>query len=94
MRSLVTAGKNVNNIRAIARQPTITTIEGLLEAVFSVVFAPRLYEDPKPAECSKKKVQPLPFYQRRNNERRKRKTKALTWNKYMAMGFIGARCQG
>jgi hypothetical protein len=28
-----------------------------------------------------KKVQPFPFYQRRNNERRKRKTKVLTLNK-------------
>jgi hypothetical protein len=40
-----------------------------------------------------KKVQTLPFYQRRNNERRKRKTKVLTLNKYMAMGSNGARCQ-
>jgi hypothetical protein len=31
MRCLVTAGKHVNNIRAIARQPPITTIEKLLE---------------------------------------------------------------
>jgi hypothetical protein len=35
MRCLVTAGKHVNDIRAIARQPPITT-EKLLEAVFSV----------------------------------------------------------
>jgi hypothetical protein len=39
-----------------------------------------------------KKAQPLPFYQRRNNERRK-KTEVLTLNKYMAMGPSGARCQ-
>jgi hypothetical protein len=50
MRYLVAAGKHVNDIRAI-RQPPITTIEKLLDAVFSVRFAPRLYvEDPRPAE--------------------------------------------
>jgi hypothetical protein len=48
-------------------------------------------------KCSKetpiiKIVQPLPFYERRNNERRN-KTKVLTLNKYMAMGPSGARCQ-
>jgi hypothetical protein len=48
---LVTAGKHVNNIRAIARQPPIT-VEGLLEAVFSVGSAPRLYsEDSRLAEA-------------------------------------------
>jgi hypothetical protein len=47
---LVTAGKHVNDIRAIARQAPIT-IEKMLEAVFSVGSAPRLYsEDPRPAE--------------------------------------------
>jgi hypothetical protein len=51
MRSLVAAGKHVNHNRAIARQPPITTTEKLLEAVFSVGFAPRVYsEDPRPAE--------------------------------------------
>jgi hypothetical protein len=40
---LVTAGKHVNDIRAVARQPLITTIEKLLEAVFSVKSTPRLY---------------------------------------------------
>jgi hypothetical protein len=40
IRCLVTVGKHVNDIRAIARQPPITT-EGLLEAVFSVGSAPR-----------------------------------------------------
>jgi hypothetical protein len=40
VRCLVTAGKHVNNIRAIARNPPITTIEGLLKAVFSVSSAP------------------------------------------------------
>jgi hypothetical protein len=50
---LVTTGKHVNNIRDIARQPPITTIRELLEAVFSVGFAPRLYnEDPGPANFS------------------------------------------
>jgi hypothetical protein len=39
-----------------------------------------------------KKVQPLPFYKRWNNERGK-KTKVLTLKKYMAMGPSGARCQ-
>jgi hypothetical protein len=34
-----------------------------------------------------------PFYQSRNNERRKKKTKVLTQNKYMAMGPSRARCQ-
>jgi hypothetical protein len=48
---LVTAGKYVNNIRAIAKYPPLTTIEGLLEAVFSVGSAPKLYsEDSRPAE--------------------------------------------
>jgi hypothetical protein len=48
---LVAVGKHVNYIRAVARQPPITTIEELLEAVFSVGFAPRLYsQDPRPAE--------------------------------------------
>jgi hypothetical protein len=42
MRCLVTADKHVNIIRAITRQPLLTTIEGLLEAVFSVGSAPRL----------------------------------------------------
>jgi hypothetical protein len=44
------AGKHVNNICAIARQPPITAVVGLLEAVFSVGSTPRLYsEDPRPA---------------------------------------------
>jgi hypothetical protein len=44
---LVTAGKHVNNIRAIARQPPITTIEERLGAVFSVGSAPGVKnEDP------------------------------------------------
>jgi hypothetical protein len=48
---LVAASKHVNDIRAIARQPHITTIEELLEEEFSVGFAPRLYsEDLRPAE--------------------------------------------
>jgi hypothetical protein len=47
---LVTARKHVNNIRAIARQPPIKIIEELLEVVFSVTSALRLYnEDPRPA---------------------------------------------
>jgi hypothetical protein len=47
---LVEAGKHVNDIRAIVRQPPIT-IGKLMEAVFSVVSAPRPYsEDPRPAE--------------------------------------------
>jgi hypothetical protein len=45
MRCLVTAGKHVNNIRAIASQPPITTIEGLLEALFSIGSSPRLHND-------------------------------------------------
>jgi hypothetical protein len=52
MRCLVTAGKHVNNIRDIGRQPSITTIEGLLEAAFSVGSDPRLYsEETRPAQC-------------------------------------------
>jgi hypothetical protein len=52
MRCLVTAGNHVNSIRAIAMQPPITTAEGLLEAVFSVGSATRLYSDnPRPAEA-------------------------------------------
>jgi hypothetical protein len=46
-------GKYVNKIQAIARQPPITTIEGLLEAVFSVWSAPGPYgKVPRPAESS------------------------------------------
>jgi hypothetical protein len=45
MPCLVTADKHVNDIRAIARHPPITKIEGLLEAVFSVGCAPRLYTE-------------------------------------------------
>jgi hypothetical protein len=41
---LVTADKHVNDNGAITRQPPITTIEKLLEAVFSVGSAPRLYK--------------------------------------------------
>jgi hypothetical protein len=53
----VTAGKHVNNIRAINSQPPITTIEGLLEAAFSVGSALRLYsEDPREAEAVQLKV--------------------------------------
>jgi hypothetical protein len=53
MHCLVTAGKYVNDIRAIARQPPVTTTEGYLEAMFSVGTASRLYsEEPKPVECS------------------------------------------
>jgi hypothetical protein len=45
---LVTAGKHVKNIRAIARQPPITKIEELLKAVFSAGSGPDLYsEDPR-----------------------------------------------
>jgi hypothetical protein len=36
-----------NDIQSIARQPPMTTIEGLLEAVFSVGSAPRLYNEDK-----------------------------------------------
>jgi hypothetical protein len=43
MRCLVTAGKHINDIRDIARQSPIATIEKLLKAVFSVGSAPRLY---------------------------------------------------
>jgi hypothetical protein len=51
MLRLVEAGKQVNAPRTVARQPPITTIEKLFEAVFSVGSAPRLYsEDPRPAE--------------------------------------------
>jgi hypothetical protein len=51
MRCLVAAGKHVNDIRAIARQPSITTIGEKLGAVFSVGSAPGLYnEDPGPVQ--------------------------------------------
>jgi hypothetical protein len=51
------SGKHVNNIWAIARQLPITIVEGLLEAVFSVGSAPRLYsKDPRPAESSSVEV--------------------------------------
>jgi hypothetical protein len=45
------ADNHVKDIQAVARQPPITTIEKLLEAVFSIRSTPRLYsEDPRPAE--------------------------------------------
>jgi hypothetical protein len=48
---LVAAGKHVNDIQAVARQPPITTIEKLMEAVFTVGSILRLYsKDPRPAE--------------------------------------------
>jgi hypothetical protein len=51
MSCLVESGKHVSNIRDIARQPRISTIEKLMVTVFSVGSAPRLYsEDPRPAE--------------------------------------------
>jgi hypothetical protein len=47
---LVTAGKHVNNTRAITRQLPFA-MEEMLEAVFSVGFARMLYsEDTRPAE--------------------------------------------
>jgi hypothetical protein len=50
---LVAPSKHVNNIQANARQLSIT-IEELLEAVFSVRSAQRLYsEDPKLAVVAK-----------------------------------------
>jgi hypothetical protein len=50
---LVTAGKHVSDIQAFAKQLLITTIEGLLEEVFSVGSTPRLYsKDPRLAEGS------------------------------------------
>jgi hypothetical protein len=52
MHCLVTAGKHINSIRAIARQLPITAVEGSLEVVFSVGSTLRLYsEDPRPAEA-------------------------------------------
>jgi hypothetical protein len=48
---LVPVGKHVNNIRAISGQSPTATIEKLLEAVFPVGSAPRLYnEDSMPPE--------------------------------------------
>jgi hypothetical protein len=53
MRYLVAAAKHINDFRANARQPPITTIAKLLEAVFSVAPHPRLHsEDPRPADKS------------------------------------------
>jgi hypothetical protein len=47
---LVAAGKYVNDIPAIARQPLIT-MEKLREVVLSAGSAPKLYsEDPRPGE--------------------------------------------
>jgi hypothetical protein len=42
---LVAAGKHVNDIRAIVKQPPIRTIEGLLETMFSVGSSPRQYRE-------------------------------------------------
>jgi hypothetical protein len=56
IRCSVAAGKHVNNIRAIARKPPITTTGKLLKTVFSVGSAPRLYsKDPRPAELELRK---------------------------------------
>jgi hypothetical protein len=53
MRYLVTAGNHVSNIRAIARQPPIAIRAKLLEGVFSVGSAPKLYnKDLNPADLS------------------------------------------
>jgi hypothetical protein len=43
MLCFVTAGKHVNNIRVIAGQPSITTMEKLSENFFSIGSARRLY---------------------------------------------------
>jgi hypothetical protein len=40
---LVAASKHINDMQVITRCPPITTIENLIEAVFSVESAPRLY---------------------------------------------------
>jgi hypothetical protein len=47
MHCLVTAGKHVKNIQAIARQPPITKLERLLEGMFSFGSAPGLYSEVK-----------------------------------------------
>jgi hypothetical protein len=48
---MVAVDKHINDIQDITRQLPIRTIEKLLEAVFSVGSAPRLYsKDPRPAE--------------------------------------------
>jgi hypothetical protein len=49
MRCLVTAGKHFNYTRDIARQPPMTTIERLLQSVFSAGFAS--------AECSEPRLE-------------------------------------
>jgi hypothetical protein len=71
MLCLVTAGKHVNDIRAIARQPPTTTIEKLLKAVFSVGSSPRLYnENLRPAELiSQSSGVVREFYMRRCEDR-------------------------
>lgn len=52
MSCLATAGKHINNIQAIFREPPITT-EKLLGAVIPVEPAPSLYnENPRPAELN------------------------------------------
>jgi hypothetical protein len=45
MRCLVAAGKHLDDIQSVARQPPMTTIEGLLDVVFSVGSALRLYSE-------------------------------------------------
>jgi hypothetical protein len=56
MHCLAAASKHVNNIRASASKPPVTTIGKLLKAVFSVRSSPRLYnEDPRPAELELRK---------------------------------------
>jgi hypothetical protein len=51
MRCFVTAGEHVNNIRAIARQPSMTTIQDLLQAMFPVGVVSGIYnEDPSSAQ--------------------------------------------
>jgi hypothetical protein len=52
MHCLATADKHINDIRAIARQPPMKTIEGVLEAMFSVESAPAYFSTLKIETCS------------------------------------------
>jgi hypothetical protein len=55
---LVMAGKHVNNIRALSKQPSMTTVEKLLKTLFSAGSAPMLYNPyPRSAEIMIAKVQ-------------------------------------
>jgi hypothetical protein len=86
----------LNELRhRLLHYPALTNVPVYSGTLCQYVYIPYFNVTSSGKGCSNgtpliKKFQPLPFYQRRNNERRK---KVLILNKYMAMGPSGARCQ-